>query len=220
MQITFVYRRPDVSSFGIWRNSLFKVFVKKTINVDELEHELKELDHVFFRKYNLEVVKGELVQLNTLKQGDSLLPNPPTKHGTYYAGTLGGFVTKTDDERKIYAVTCSHLFEKENQLAYTVNPVDGAIGKCVFTCTTKDKFYDFAAIEIVGSLSSKCDVALRREDTKKISAKVYKESLECINFVHKIGAETNLTKGRILSPEYYNKALPQNTCEGHRQKLF
>lgn len=211
MQITFVYRRPDVSSFGIWRNSLFKVFVKKTINVDELEHELKELDHVFFRKYNLEVVKGELVQLNTLKQGDSLLPNPPTKHGTYYAGTLGGFVTKTDDERKIYAVTCSHLFEKENQLAYTVNPVDGAIGKCVFTCTTKDKFYDFAAIEIVGSLSSKCDVALRREDTKKISAKVYKESLECINFVHKIGAETNLTKGRILSPEYYNKALPQNT---------
>lgn len=209
--IKYLFRRPDVNSFGIWRNSLFKVFVKKTINVDDLEHELKELNHAFFKKYNLEVVKGELVQLNTLKQGDSLVPNPPTKDGTYYEGTLGGFVTKTDDERKIYAVTCSHLFEKENQLAYTVNPVEGAIGKCVFTCTTTDKFYDFAAIEIMGSLSSKCDVALRREDEKEISAKVYNESLGCINFVHKIGAKTNVTKGRILSPEYYNKALPQNT---------
>lgn len=209
--IKYLFRRPDVNSFGIWRNSSFKVFVKKTINVDDLEHELKELNHAFFKKYNLEVVKGELVQLNTLKQGDSLVPNPPTKDGTYYEGTLGGFVTKTDDERKIYAVTCSHLFEKENQLAYTVNPVEGSIGKCVFTCTTKEQFYDFAAIEIVGSLSSKCDVALRREDKKKISAKVYNESLECINFVHKIGAETNVTKGRILSSEYYNKALPKNT---------
>lgn len=94
MQLTFVYRRPDVNSFGIWRNSLFKVFVKKTINVDDLEHELKELNHVFFKKYNLEVVKGELVQLNTLKQGDSLVPNPPTKDGTYNEGTLGGICYK------------------------------------------------------------------------------------------------------------------------------
>lgn len=88
-----------------------------------------------------------------------------------------------------------------------VNFVDGVIGKCVFICIIKDKFYDFVVIEIVGFFFSKCDVVLRREDKKKISVKVYKESLECINFVYKIGVEINLIKGRIFSFEFYNKVL-------------
>lgn len=203
--IKYLFGRPDVNSFGIWRNSSFKVFVKKTIDVNELEHALKKLDKNLFEKYNLEIVKGRLVALETLKQGDFVSRK---EDGKYYAGTLGGFVTKADDERKIYALTCNHVFPKEKLLAYADNP-EKDIGTCVFT--KNDSSCDFAAIEIKGSFSNKCDVALRREDNKQITAKVYNESLERITFVHKIGAATNLTKGRIISSEYYNKVLPENT---------
>lgn len=205
MQFTFVSRRRDVNSFGIWRNSSFKVFVKKTIDANELKTELKKIHQTFFENYNLEIVKGRLVLLNTLKQGNIILRN---QDGEKYAGTLGGFVSKTDDEKKIYALTCNHVFPKEELLAYTDNCTDRDIGSCVFT--TRDSSCDFAAIEINESFSKNCEVPLRREDTKKTSARVFDESLEQISFVHKIGATTNVTKGRILSSEYYAKDLPTN----------
>lgn len=205
MQFTFVSRRRDVNSFGIWRNSSFKVFVKKTIDANELKTELKKIHQTFFENYNLEIVKGRLVLLNTLKQGNIILRN---QDGEKYAGTLGGFVSKTDDEKKIYALTCNHVFPKEELLAYTDNCTDRDIGSCVFT--TRDSSCDFAAIEINESFSKNCEVPLRREDTKKTSARVFDECLEQISFVHKIGATTNVTKGRILSSEYYAKDLPTN----------
>lgn len=80
LQFKFVYRRPDVNSFGIWRNLSFKVFVEKTIDVKELKHALKNLHQLFFEKYNLEIVKGRLVVLETLKQGDSLLRKDDEKN--------------------------------------------------------------------------------------------------------------------------------------------
>lgn len=97
LQFKFVYRRPDVNSFGIWRNSSFKVFVKKTIDIKELEHALKNLNQLFFENYNLEIVKGRLVALETLKQGYFLLRK---EDGKSFSGTLGGFVTKREDERR------------------------------------------------------------------------------------------------------------------------
>lgn len=51
------------------------------------------------------------------------------------------------------------------------------------------------------------DVVLRREDKKKTNAKWYTESLENITFVHKIGAEMDLTNGKIGSSEYYDKVI-------------
>lgn len=205
MQFTLVYRRHDVNSFGIWRNSSFKVFVKKTIDANELEYELKKLHPKFFENYNLDIVKGRLVALDTLKQGNIIFRN---QDGIKYAGTLGGFVSKTDDEKKIYALTCNHVFPKEELLAYTDDSTDRDIGSCVFT--TRDSSCDFAAIEINESFSNNCEVPLRREDTKKTSARVFVESLEQISFVHKIGATTNVTKGSILSSEYYAKDMPKN----------
>lgn len=51
------------------------------------------------------------------------MSNIPDENGTYNAGTLGWFVTKIDDERKIYALTCNHLFLDKNEanLAYADN---------------------------------------------------------------------------------------------------
>lgn len=162
INITFhlFYRSSDVNSFGIWNNSSIKVFVKKTTNVKELKHRIKKLNKTFFKKYNLEIVKGRLVALKSLRQGENLL----LKDGeNSHAGTLGGFVTKTDDETKIYALTCNHIFPSEELLAYTDEDIH--VGTCVFT--TRDSSCDFAAIEINESFSNNCEVPLRRENKCK-----------------------------------------------------
>lgn len=146
-----------------------------------------------------------MIEKRTLRQGYSILPNIPDENGTYNAGILGGFVTKIDDERKIYAFTCNHLFLDKNEanLAYADNSY-GFIekGTCVFTTTNKS--CDFAAIEIMDSFSDKCDVIFRREDEKKTNARIYTESLHA-RIVHKIGAITKVTTGIICSPEWYKK---------------
>lgn len=160
---------------------------------------------MFFEKYPLEIEERKLIEKRSLRQGDSILPNLPDKNGTYNAGTLGGFVTKTDDDRKIYALTCNHLFLDKNEanLAYADNS-DGfrEIGTCVFSTT--DKSCDFAAIEIMDSFSDNCEVIFRREDEKKTNARLYTESLHS-RIVYKIGAATNVTTGIIRSPEWYKK---------------
>lgn len=160
---------------------------------------------MFFEKYPLEIEERKLIEKRTLRQGDSILPNLPDENGTYNAGTLGGFVTKTDDDRKIYAFTCNHLFLDKNEanLAYADNS-DGfrEIGTCVFSTT--DKSCDFAAIEIMDSFSDNCEVIFRREDEKTTNARLHTESLHP-RIVHKIGAATNVTTGIIRSPEWYKK---------------
>lgn len=148
----------------------------------------------------------------TMKQGDHVLSKIPNKDGIYRSGTLGGFVTKTDDTRKIYALTCNHIFPLKNQVAYTEIAHDcNEFGYCVFT--TKEKSCDFAAIEVMESFLDKCDVAFRKTLKKKTNARVHEENLENVGVVHKIGAKTNLTNGYILSSEYYDKLKDENNRE-------
>lgn len=142
-------------------------------------------------------------EIPTMMQGNSI----HSKDGV--AGTLGGFVTKTNNNQKIYALTCNHLFPKENERAYTHDFEE--IGACVFT--TRDRGCDFAAIEIKESYSDSCDVAFRRDDKKKTNANVYSDSLENVNIVHKIGATTDVTNGIIVSPEFYFKVTDESTRE-------
>ena len=82
------------------------------------------------------------------------------------------------------------------------------IGKCVFT--TREKSCDFAAIEINKSASVDCDVCFRwYDDTRTL----YKDSIYNLSIVHKIGAESALTNGSILSSEYYdNNLLDNDNC--------
>lgn len=197
---------PYVNSFGIWGTSSFKVFVQKETDKNKMEKELLNINKKFFDNFNLEIVKGKFVQKKTLKQGDHLLSCKRNDSGLYNAGTLGGFVRKNDDKRKIYALTCNHIFPEERQLAYTRDS-DGfkEMGTCVFT--TREKACDFAAIELMDSFLDACDVTVRRDDDKKVNAKVYKKHLSNVGLVHKIGAATNVTSGRIVSLEYYDKEM-------------
>lgn len=161
------------------------------------------LNKIFFQKYQLEVEMKNWAEMQTMMQGD------PIQSKDEATGTLGGFATKTNNDQKIYALTCNHLFPIENERAFTHDFEE--IGACVFT--TRDKGCDFAAIEIKESYSDSCDVAFRRDDKKKTNANVYSDSLEGVNIVHKIGATTGVTNGIIVSPEFYLKVTDESTRE-------
>lgn len=197
---------PDVNSFGIWRNASFKVFVQKKTDKNKIRKELLNINKHFFDIFHLEILKGKLVQKKTLKQGDPLLSSVRYDCELYNIGTIGGFVRQNDNKRKIYALTCNHLFPEEGQLAF-VNTSDGVreIGTCVFT--TREKSCDFAAIDLIDSFSDECDMTIRREDKKKVNAKLYTKKLHDVGLVHKIGAATDVTSGQIISYEYYDKEM-------------
>ena len=67
----------------------------------------------------------------------------------------------------------------------------------------EEYFSDFAVIKIDESVSKDCDVTFRRDDRTETNARVYKGSINDLGFVYKIGAVTNKTKGKIVSPEHY-----------------
>lgn len=164
-----------------------------------MKQELMKINKTFFEKIQLKIEETKLVQKRTLLQGDPIMTNQTNRR----SATLGGFVREINNKRKIYALTCHHMFPRKTQLAYTDSLEE--MGACVFT--TNDNACDFAVVEINDSFSDKCDLAIRRDDGKKVNAKVYTESLENHGLVFKIGATTNMTKGYIISSEYYDKVF-------------
>lgn len=166
-----------------------------------------KINKKFFEKFRLEIEKRILMQKQTLMQGDQIMSGLPPDD--YHKGTLGGFVREINNKRKIYALTCNHIFPLVDQPAY----IDGfqglnKIGTCIFT--TRENSCDFAAIEIADSFADECDVAIRRDDKKRVNAKLYTESLENHGIVFKRGATTGVTKGFIISSEFYDKLHHDN----------
>lgn len=203
----YLFGRSDVNSFGLWNTSGFKVFVQKTTELKELENALIMLNTHFFQKYQLEIEVKRWREIPAMMQGDSI------KSADGAAGTLGGFVTKTNDDQTLFALSCNHLFPDLNECAY-IHDSEKEIGICLFT--TRNKGCDFAAIRINDACLDSCDVAFRRDDKKKTNAKVYSNDLEIGNMVHKIGATTGVTNGIIISSEFYLKVIG----ECNRENIF
>lgn len=196
-----LYSNPDVNSFGIWKSSIFKVFVNRKANKNMLHKTLVQINNTFFDYYRLEIENKKVVETFTMKQGDCI---SSIEEGTFRSGTLGAFVTKSNESRKKYGLTCGHVFPEENIPAYE-GETTNEIGKCVFS--TRDMPCDFAAIEINDSVSDNCDTTFRRNDNKKTNAKVYYGNTENLGIVHKNGAVSGVTDGTILSSEFYVKKL-------------
>lgn len=137
VQFVLFYRKPGVHSFGIWRYLTFKVFISKTADDENLKVELMKINKIFFSKYPLEIEKRKLMEKPTMKQGDPLLSKIRNLDENYTTGTLGGFVTKTDDARKIYAITCNHVFHLKIKLPIQKTP-EVAMG-LVTACSQQGK---------------------------------------------------------------------------------
>ena len=162
-----------------------------------MQKTLIQINENFFNEYRLEIENKKVVETLTctLKQGDSI-------SSIDRKGTLGAFVTKPNESRKKYGLTCNHIFPVENLTAFKDEPFQ-EIGKCVFS--TREKQCDFAAIEITDPVSDDCDITFRRNDNKKTNAHVYDGRIDDLGMVHKIGAGSGVTDGTICSPEFYVK---------------
>ena len=192
----------DVNSFGTWYNSEFKVFVKKYANKRKLHERLNRLNPEFFKKYNLRIETREIVFKPAMRQGDAILPQQPNETGLFRAGTLGGFVTNIDDPQQKYALTCGHIFPEINLPAFADSSLEfRQIGTSVFT--KREIYCDFAAIKINEYASSYCDTTFRNEKGENTNARLYDENIANLGFVFKIGAGTNVTKGKIVSPAHH-----------------
>lgn len=103
-------------------------------------------------------------------------------------GALTGFVTETNNHQKMCALTCNHLFPRENE--------------------------HFAAVEIKECYSISCDVAFVKDNKKKFNANFYSNSLQTGGSVHKKEQEQiDVTNGRIVRPEFYLKATDKSNQE-------
>lgn len=119
-QNSFCYSKSEVTSFGLWENSRFKVFVKKETKIKTLRDEIEAMDTLFLRIHKLEIESKKLVGKFNMKQGDILLSSPSDNAKKSSAGTLGVFVTKPNDPESKYALTCNHLFPEETFLLMLV----------------------------------------------------------------------------------------------------
>lgn len=208
LTLTFllIYRRADVNAFGTWINSHFKVFTTDKADNQKLHDELTKIDATFFKKYILDIESRKFVKNLSLRQGSHISPEKPNKDGYFVAGTLGGFITQTEEPEKKYALTCNHIFPITDIPAYAeISQKFEEIGKCVYT--TRENHCDFAAIEISETASKECNITFRREDKKETNALVYDDNLENLAILHKIGAESDVTTGFILSDEFYINPL-------------
>lgn len=102
-------------------------------------------------------------------------------------GALTGFVTETNNHQKMCALTCNHLFPRENE--------------------------HFAAVEIKECYSNSCDVAFVKDNKKEINANFYSNSLQTGDSVHKRRATTDVTNGRNVRLEFYLKATDKSNQE-------
>nr|XP_022303508.1 uncharacterized protein LOC111111056 isoform X2 [Crassostrea virginica]XP_022303509.1 uncharacterized protein LOC111111056 isoform X2 [Crassostrea virginica] len=202
----YLARRADVNAFGTWINSHFKVFTTDKADNQKLHDELTKIDATFFKKYILDIESRKFVKNLSLRQGSHISPEKPNKDGYFVAGTLGGFITQTEEPEKKYALTCNHIFPITDIPAYAeISQKFEEIGKCVYT--TRENHCDFAAIEISETASKECNITFRREDKKETNALVYDDNLENLAILHKIGAESDVTTGFILSDEFYINPL-------------
>ena len=118
----------------MWYNSSFKVFTKKGSDHHKLHDELIALNSDFFKKYSLKIETKEIVVKLSLMQGDGILPEAPNEKRNYEMGTLGGFATKINDQKKKYALTCGHIFPTKNLPAFAADSLQfKQIGRSVFS---------------------------------------------------------------------------------------
>lgn len=123
-------------------------------------------------------------------------------------GTLGGFVT--DKNSNIYALTCAHVCTKKDHYVFAAHGDSERekIGECVFSSDLQDQhipiFADVALVKIDDEVKERCNRTIFNDVFQQ--SKVYSDNLEnLVNraFVYKVGAQTRLTKGYILSPALY-----------------
>lgn len=215
----YLFRKREVSGFGIWNTEEFRVFVNQETKGRHIRENLQRVFASYFKTKRLNVMICEPSFHPYFQPGDKIFPNNSAlakteKRGSIAKdekgyGTLGGFVT--DKNSNIYALTCAHVCKKDHYVfaAYGDSEKE-KIGECVFSSDLQAKqipiFADVALVKIDDEVKDRCNRTMLSDIFHQSKVKIFSDNLEnLVNraFVYKVGAQTRLTKGCILSPALY-----------------
>jgi hypothetical protein len=194
--------------------------VKPGSQPENLEENLLALDRKYVESHKLEVLEGVIKFTEFAKQGDKLyhrivdeseesscssLPVGACSVKNSRSGTLGGFMKETHNQHKLYGLSCRHVLDQRNGKVYVKFGTNENLTELGHTSyLAEEPFHDFAMFEVKEDLYHKCEGVFVNDDDDESNAVVHEENLAVGTIVHKKGATTAWTAGRIQSPEFYS----------------
>lgn len=215
----YLFRKREVSGFGLWNTEEFRVFVNQETKGRHIRENLLKVFASFFKIKRLNVMNCEPSFHPNFQPGDKIFPTNSALAKTEERGslardekgygTLGGFVT--DKNSNIYALTCGHVCKKDHYVFAAYGDSEREkIGECVFSNYLEAKHIpilpDVALVKIDDEVKDRCNRTMLSDIFHLSKFKIFSDNLEnLVNraFVYKVGAQTRLTKGYILSPALY-----------------
>ncbi|XP_062585278.1 uncharacterized protein LOC134246950 [Saccostrea cucullata] len=210
----FLFQKPGIHGFGILDSSNFRVFIEKSAEIESLKSELYKLCPNFFNKMSLKIVSDKIKIQNYVEQGDKIYLNKKTDDTQFSYATVGALL-KDDGKDKVYGLTCHHALTQENQHVYTLSPDTSKlskVGECIYS--DKKPLHDFAVFQIDKDKERHCNTTFLNRMEDPCNVNIQQGLIPSNAVVHKKGATTNFTDGRILSSEFYYKLF------GDEQKMF
>ncbi|XP_061185126.1 uncharacterized protein LOC133193172, partial [Saccostrea echinata] len=123
-------------------------------------------------------------------------------------GTLGAFMEEKSN-RALYGITCRHVIPQEHEKVYM--KIDQNKPPCEFghsVYTSEKSFEDFAVFKVNDHVKDECKKTFQNDDDYECNAVVHPGYTSDNLIVHKKGAATGWTTGRIQSREYYSNLIP------------
>lgn len=219
-----------MQSFGLWEENALRINVKSGFQQENLEEKLLNLDPQYMKSHKVEVLEGEIKFTHFAKQGDKLYPKVNDKNDQSSCssssldggsvnescyGTLGAFMKEKRDQQKLYGLSCRHVLNQKNKKIYGKFGTDenfSELGHTIYLA--EDSFHDFGVFEVNQDLCDKCEHIFVNDDDKESNAAVHVKDAMVDTIVHKKGAKTAWTTGRIQSPEFYSDLF------GNRDDVF
>ncbi|XP_062585302.1 uncharacterized protein LOC134246971 [Saccostrea cucullata] len=224
----YLFEHPSVLSFAIWEGKKFRIIVKDITCKEGLEQDLNALDPDgdFLLSHMIEILKGSVRVSRYVKQGDKLVPghsvNGSQTEENYDAastseryeleeccyGTLGAFM-EDKSNGELYGITCRHVIPHKHEKVYIridQNKPLSEFGHSVYT--SEKPFEDLAVFKVNDHVTDECIKTFQNDDEYECNATVYPGHISDNLIVHKKGAATGWTIGRIQSRECYSRLIP------------
>ncbi|XP_061185121.1 uncharacterized protein LOC133193168 [Saccostrea echinata] len=202
----FLFQRSGIHGFGIWERSEFRVFIGNDENIEQLNSELYKLSPEFFNIMSLHIVSGEMNIHRYVKQGDKVYLDKNCDNSKASYATAGALLKDSHGQDEVYGLTCHHALAHEKQIVYIMSPQTKELskfGECLYSDT--EPFHDFAVFQIDKDKQRNCDTTFLNRLENPCNVNIYEGPIPANAVVHKKGATTNLSDGRIMSSEFYYK---------------
>ncbi|XP_062579442.1 uncharacterized protein LOC134241398 [Saccostrea cucullata] len=192
----FLFQKPGIRGFGILDLSNLRVFIENIAEIESLKSELY-----------LKIVCDKIKIQNYVEQGDKIYLNKKTDNTQFSYATVGALL-KDDGEGEVYGLTCHHALTQEKQQVYTLSPDTSKlskVGECIYS--DEKPLHDFAVFQIDKGKERHCNTTFLNRMEDPCNVNIHQGLVPSNAVVHKKGATSNFTDGRILSPEFYYKLL-------------